>query len=234
MKKYFLPIFIFIFGVIGLLAEETTVIHEEFHSLDNWKTFYFQKIKRHTKYNIEKDGENTFLRAESDASASALIYQKEFNVYEYPRAKWRWKVKNIYKGALPGTKDGDDYPIRVYIIFKYDPARLGIFEKIKYQALRVLYGEYPPDSSLSYVWASSADNPRVLPSPYTDRARLIALERGPDRIGEWIEESVNILEDYRKAFGKDPPLQASIAIMNDSDNTGQSSVSYVGNLSVYR
>ena len=73
-----------------------------------------------------------------------------------------------------------------------------------------------------------------MPSPYTDRARLIALEKGPPKVGEWVEESVNILEDYRKAFGVDPPSAANIAIMNDSDNTGEKSVSFVGFIEVYK
>jgi hypothetical protein len=97
-----------------------------------------------------------------------------------------------------------------------------------------MYGEYPPDSTLNYVWYSSSHTPHIMPSPYTDRARLIALENGPSKAGEWVDESVNILEDYRKAFGVDPPSAANIAIMNDSDNTGEKSVSYVCFIEVYR
>jgi hypothetical protein len=49
-----------------------------------------------------------------------------------------------------------------------------------------------------------------------------------------VEEEANILEDYTKAFGAAPPAIASIAIMNDSDNTGESSVSYVDYIEVYK
>jgi hypothetical protein len=47
-------------------------------------------------------------------------------------------------------------------------------------------------------------------------------------------ESVNIIEDYVKAFGVKPPEKAGIAIMNDSDNTGEQSVSYLDYIEVYR
>ena len=46
-------------------------------------------------------------------------------------------------------------------------------------------------------------------------------------MGKWIMEEVNILEDYKKAFGKNPPKKASLAIMSDSDNTGESATAWI-------
>jgi hypothetical protein len=183
---------------------------------------------------VETDGAMHYLKAESNASASALVYKKEFNVFEYPKVRWRWKVSNIYKRAAPGTKEGDDYPLRIYIIFKYDPERLGFFEKLKYESAKAIYGEYPPDSTLSYIWASSPDVRRIMPSPYSARGQLIALERGPEKVGEWVEEAVDVLKDYRDAFGKEPPSTASLAIMNDSDNTGEESFSYLEYIEIFK
>jgi hypothetical protein len=37
-----------------------------------------------------------------------------------------------------------------------------------------------------------------------------------------------------KAFGEDPPSVANLAIMNDSDNTGESAVSYIDYIEIYR
>ncbi|HMK61096.1 MAG TPA: DUF3047 domain-containing protein [Dissulfurispiraceae bacterium] len=223
-----------IFFISASFAEDQIFLREDFRSLDNWKPLYFPKIKAHTIYSIASEGSESALKAESNASASAMVDVKEIDIYKYPKIRWRWKVSNVYTKAVPGTKDGDDYPIRIYVLFKYDPARLGLMEKIKYNAAKVMYGEYPPDSTLSYVWASRPDSPPVMTSPYTDRAKLIALERGPEKAGQWVEESVDILQDYRKAFGIDPPAMASIAVMNDSDNTGEKSISYVGHIEVFR
>ena len=64
-------------------------------------------------------------------------------------------------------------------------------------------------------------------SPYTEKARMVILEKGKERVGQWVEESVNVLEDYRKAFGKDPPAIAGLAVMSDTDNTGGSAVAYL-------
>lgn len=216
------------------LPAADTLFREDFASLDRWKPLYFPKIKKHTSYTIETSAGETYLRAESDASASGLVYQGTYNVFDYPKARWRWKVNNVYAKADPATKEGDDYPIRVYIIFAYDPDKAGFLDKVKYELGKSIYGEYPPDSTLNYVWSSRDGGNRVITSPYTDRAKLIMIERGAKRAGQWVTEEVDVLDDYRKAFGEDPPAKASIAIMSDSDNTREKAVSFVDFIEVYR
>ena len=49
-----------------------------------------------------------------------------------------------------------------------------------------------------------------------------------------VGEEADVIEDYKKAFGVSPPAVASIAIMNDSDNTGESSVSYIDFIEVFK
>jgi hypothetical protein len=209
-------------------AEESSVLfREDFSSLDNWKPFTFPKIEKHSTYTVERDRGRRYLKAESDASASAIVFKDSFNVYEYPRARWRWKVDNIYKKADPAAKAGDDYPIRVYIMFEYDPGKAGAFDKLKYGLARKLYGVYPPHSSLNYVWASRETAATIVTSPYTEQAKMLVLEQGEKHVGAWRDVEVNILDDYQRAFGVRPPARARLAIMNDSDNTGESAVSYM-------
>jgi Protein of unknown function (DUF3047) len=215
-------------------GDRKVLFREDFSTLENWKPFFFPKIKSHSTYTIERDGDKPVLRAESHASASAIVYKDVFDVYEYPRAKWRWKVKNIYARADVRSKEGDDYPIRVYIMFEYDPEKAGAFERIKYGFAKALYGEYPPHSSLSYVWSSKDDPETFVISPYTDKAMMVLLEKGPAKAGIWVDEEIDILADYQKAFNSKPPARAQIAIMNDSDNTGESSVSYLEYIEVYK
>ena len=99
---------------------------------------------------------------------------------------------------------------------------------------RSIYGEYPPHSSLSYVWANKDDPDRFLQSPYTNRAMMVLLEKVRQKVGTWQEEEINILEDYQQAFGEKPPARARIAVMNDSDNTGESAVSYMEYIEIFK
>lgn len=214
--------------------EKSILFHEDFATLDNWKPFYFPKIKKHSVYTIQKDGDAHYLKAESNASASAIVYKDSFNVGDYPRVKWRWKVSNVYAAGDPRMKSGDDYPLRVYVMFEYDPNKAGVFEKIEYGIAKKIYGEYPPRSSLSYVWASKEDPESIIVSPYTDRAMMVLLQMGAKNVGTWQDQEVNIVDDYRKAFGSKPPDRARIAIMNDSDNTGEHSTSFMQYIEVFR
>lgn len=215
-------------------THEGTLFREDFSNLDGWKEVFFPKIPTHTTYWVQSEEGESFLVARSDSSASLLVYRDTFDVYEFPRVRWRWKIENVYQKGDATRKDGDDYPIRIYIAFQYDPARAGIFQRAQYNAVKLLYGEYPPDSSLNYVWSSSEHVQRVIPSPYTDRSRMILIEQGDGNAGKWITEEVNILEDYQEAFGMPPPHRATIGIMNDSDDTGESSTSYVDFIMVFR
>jgi hypothetical protein len=214
--------------------ERTVLLREDFNDLNKWKPLYFPNIEKHSSYSIESHGQEGYLKAESDASASAVLYRKEFNVYEYPRMRWRWKVENVYKNGNATTKSGDDYPLRIYVVFKYDPKKTGFLEKLEYNAARLIYGEYPPHSSLNYIWANRDHQESIITNAYAERAKMVLLQKGESNVGKWLIHDVNIIEDYQEAFGNRPPPIASIAVMNDSDNTGEKSISYLDYIEIYR
>ncbi len=221
--------------VLPVSAEDGDIsFREDFNNLEHWKPLYFPKIKEHTKYSIERQGDGSYLKAESNASASGIVFKEEFNVFEYPKVRWRWKVRNVFNKGNAKKKAGDDYPIRVYIIFKYSPETASFGQKIKYGLAKAIYGEYPPHSSLNYIWANIQHDEQVLVNTYADEARMVVLQSGRKNAGLWQEQEINALEDYRRIFGTEPPSTASIAIMNDSDNTGESSISYIDYIEVYR
>jgi head-tail adaptor len=70
----------------------------------------------------------------------------------------------------------------------------------------------------------------VVPNPYTDRVRMIVVESGTARAGRWIAYERDIVADYRAAFGEDPPPIAGVAIMTDTDNTGDTVEAWYGDI----
>lgn len=215
-------------------AEREVFISEGFESLEGWEPVHFRRIKEHSEYGIETVGPESFLVAASNSSASGIAHRETFNVYKYPMVRWRWRISGVYEKGDSSSREGDDYPIRVYVMFQYDPDRASFGERIRYGIARRLYGQYPPARSLNYIWANREHSRRVLPSPYTEKSRMVVIESGPGLAGRWVEEEVNVLEDFREAFGGEPPETARLAVMNDSDNTGESSVSYMDYIEVYR
>jgi len=237
-KLNILFIFTFFFVNLSFLPaysqEKEVFAREDFIDLENWKPLNFPKIKRHSRYTVIKEQDQSFLKAESNASASGIIYRKEFNVYDYPKIRWRWKINNVYKKGSGEEKSGDDYPVRIYVIFKYEPEKASFGQRLKYGLAKKIYGEYPPHSSLNYIWANRKHMETIITNPYAAEARMIMMEAGEEKVGQWVTEEANIIEDYKKAFGVSPPAIASLAIMNDSDNTGESSVSYVDFIEIYK
>jgi hypothetical protein len=214
--------------------EHRVLFREGFSNLDNWKPLYFPKIERHTSYIVEVDEQGHFLKAESRASASALVFKHEFNVYEYPRMRWRWKVGNVYSRGDARTQKGNDYPLRIYILFKSSPDQVSFVERLKYGVAKMIYGEYPPHSSLNYIWANKLHPEHIMSDPHAPESKLILLQNGAGKVGRWLIQEVNLLADYQAAFGRKPPATATLAVMNDSDDTGESSVSAVDFIEVYR
>jgi len=42
----------------------------------------------------------------------------------------------------------------MYVMFTFDPKHASFWERREYEGLRLLFGECPPHSTLTYVWAS--------------------------------------------------------------------------------
>ncbi len=195
-----------------------------------WKPLTFKKIEKHTLYRLVKDGDTTVVEAVSHASASGLTREMTLNPKEYPILQWRWKVENILIKGDVHRKEGDDYPARIYITFEYNASKLSLLKKTQYQAIKLIYGQYPPLGAINYIWESSAPIGTIVPNPYTSRVMMIVVESGGGKLRQWVNEERNIYKDYLKAFGEEPPLISGIAIMTDTDNTGESATAYYGDI----
>ena len=195
-----------------------------------WRPLTFKNIEKHTVYILVKDGGAVVVKAESRASASGLIREIKINSKEYPIIQWRWKVGNILKKGDVRKKEGDDYPARIYITFEYDPKKLSFVDRTKYDLVKAFYGQYPPLAALNYIWESRAAKGTLVPNPFTDRVMMFVVESGEEKLNQWVNEERNVYEDYKKAFGEEPPMISGVAIMTDTDNTGESAAAFYGDI----
>ena len=197
---------------------------------DSWKPLTFEKIAKHTEYSLVDDNGTVVVKAVSRGSASGLVRAVDIDPMRYPVLEWRWKVENILKKGDVTRKDGDDYPARLYVTFRYDPSKVGFFERAKYEAIRMARGEYPPMGAITYIWESKSPVGTLVPNPYTEQVKMIVLQSGEEKVGRWVNESRNLVEDYRMAFGGDPPRISGVALMTDTDNTRESAIAYFGDI----
>lgn len=195
-----------------------------------WKPLTFKKVKNHTRYSLEEENGNFYLKAVSSVSASALLKEVKVDLNTHPFLGWSWKVKAALKSADARKKSGDDYAARVYVAFKYDPAKAPFWRRQKYALAKKLYGKYPPHSAINYIWDNKLAPGTVIPNAYAKETKMIVIQSGDQNAGKWIEEKRNIVEDYKSVFAENAPEVDFVAIMSDTDNTAESAEAFFDDL----
>lgn len=154
-----------------------------------------------TEYRVVEKGGTRVLQARSKTQASAKYLEREVDLDRTPYLRWCWQVSGIHQGLDETTRNGDDYPARVYVARK-----TGL---LPWQV-----------QSVNYVWASSQPKGANWPNAFTSRARLLALQSGESRVGEWVAEVRHVAEDFERLFVERAGRVDGVALMSDGDNAG--------------
>lgn len=188
-------------------ANEIQVSNFSAEGLAGWDT---KSFKGTTEYRPVTEGGRVVVRAVSHGSASGLIKKISFQPAKYRYLRWSWKVSHTVRGGDEKTKAGDDYAARVYVLF---PGRF--FWQLK---------------AINYIWANKLAKGAAIQNAFVSNARMIAVESGNGKAGQWLSEERDLFADYRALFGEDPPDAEAIAIMTDTDNTGGSAEAWYGDI----
>jgi len=192
------------------LVTAATIVIGDFadDGLKHWQEKSFQG---YTDYELVMEGDGQVVRAESDASASGLYREQTIDLTQTPVLEWRWKVADVLKNVDETTKAGDDYPARVYVVFSGGLA----FWRTR---------------TVIYVWSSNQPEGSTWHNAFTDNARVIAVQSGKEKTGQWVTERRNVRADYKRLFGKDVEQADAVAIMTDTDNSAQQAIAWYGNI----
>lgn len=217
-----------------VLASDNPLPHfSRIQSLDEgWEPLQFPKIKQHTRYELVTEDGQQVVRATTNGGASGLITRLKLEPGDSLNLTWEWKVSNVFEGGNAREKSGDDYPARIYVAFEFQPERAGFFERAKRKAVEVLFGETLPGNALNYIWANRLPEGEFVANPYTDKTMMVAVASGSEQVGQWVRVERDIVADYRQAFGEPPPPIVGIAIMSDSDNTGEQATAWYRDLTL--
>ena len=212
-----------------------TAAPAEFSRLDTlapkWMPLTFPNIERHSEYRLVRDSQGTqVVEARTDGGASGLIARLDLDPGERLILRWRWKVSNVYQAGDARRKDGDDYPARLYVAFRFEDEHAGFFERLKRGTVKALFGEELPGNALNYIWANRLPQGRMVANPYIDQTMMVAVTSGRERVGQWVTVERDLVADYRQAFGKAPPRIVGIGIMSDADNTGEAATAWYGDI----
>ncbi len=193
------------------LAEEIVLGRFSEGDLSGWEP---KRFEGEVSYRLTRaPGGETVLEARSDGAASGLVLKRKIDLTKTPILIWRWRIERPVNPPDELTKSGDDFAARVYFI----APGAGFFSF--------------PDS-VSYVWASRQPEGSSWPNPYTRKVRMVAVDAGARRAGEWRSHRRNMREDFRMYFGRDITEITHIAIMTDSDNSNLSARAWYGDIRV--
>lgn len=182
--------------------------------LTGWKEQTIGMMKPKTGYSLSKDSDRQILVAHSTKSASGRMYKLNLDPKEYSAIKWSWKIDHTIKKGDEKVKEGDDFAVRIYVLFPR-----GFFSQTR---------------AVCYVWANKLPKGSHIISPFSKNIITVAEDSGEELAGRWTFHQRNIYEDYKNLFGEEPPKIGAIAIMTDTDNTGESAVGYYGDITLLR
>lgn len=193
-------------------------------------------MKAKTQYTIvEMDGRHV-LKVETTHSYGNLVHDARIRLNHGATLAWQWRVDRPVADADLRKKSGDDGAAKLCVFFDYPKDKLPLTERLRLSLASSLVGEPVPTESLCYVYDHQLPVGTELGNALSARIRMIVLQSGKDRLGQWIGETRNIVADYKRVFADEwrgeVPEVIGIAVQADSDNSKSDGLSYFGDIAL--
>jgi hypothetical protein len=149
-------------------------------------------------YTVREEGGRRFLRAVSEGIGIQAAREQPWDLAAYPVLAWAWRLQEHPKGSDERNSKTNDSALSVYGVWPHSSVSL---------------------KSLKYIWSAVVPVGTALTSSAgLTQARVLRSGDGPK--GQWVEERVNLAENYRARFKEaEVPKPAGIAVLTDADDT---------------
>jgi hypothetical protein len=166
-------------------------------------------------YRIAEEPGLRFLRAVVKGLGIQAAKQYEWDLGAYPMLTWSWRPLEFPQGSDERSSKTNDSALAVYMLVPYSNIR--------------------GPKAVKYIWSEKVPVGTRLDSNMGLTQVRVLRSGAPEKKGEWVEERVNVLEDYQKYFdAKETPKPAGIAVLTDSDDTNSSAQGDYANFRVCR
>lgn len=166
-----------------------------------WKPWRAKSNLAPGLYTVQQEDGNRYLHARDNGHS--VIIRKElrsWNPKQYPILTWRWRAQVLPRDGDERSAQTNDSANAVYVVLSEN-----FFHVPK---------------TLKYVWSTSVPVGTRYRRPGIGRPYVIVLESGTQHLGTWVSESVNVYDDYLRAFGEKPPSRAvGIGVLTDGNAT---------------
>ena len=211
--------FRFLFKLILVIAlSQTTLYAEEIKVFEftdkELSELTVRKVRgadNKTEYSVGSDKNGNYLKAIADNAASGLGKEIKIDLNKTPFINITWKIEKDIPGIDETAKKGHDFAARVFVIKKTGATALS-------------------NRAINYVFSSNQDVGSNSPSPYTKKSIDNVLATTKTNLNEWVTVKANVKEDFKKFHNLDVNELDGIAIMSDTDNSKQKSITYYQNI----
>jgi len=153
----------------------------------------------------ENEKHGRILRLHAEGNESDGIYRPvKVDAGKTPFINFSWKV-NVHPDGQIAT-DKDDAAVQVQLDF----GRQGLRRRV-----------------LSYIFDPKAETGRCYDdSSLVAENKVLVLNSGREKLGEWVSHARRFARDYRKCYGTDPPRVKNVSIFCDSNDSHSESLGY--------
>ena len=175
------------------------------------------------RYRLVAEQGQTMLKIESNRSASSVLHRLPPGARPALLA-WRWRTDGWPSASAAfGDKAGDDFSLRLYLMFDYPLDRVPTGQALALRMARALYDPTLPAATLCYVADPRVPAGTLMASPYTSRVQVMVIRSAPLSDTGW-QEDRDLEADFQRAFGSEygPGMApvAAVALAADTDQSG--------------
>src|SRR5262245_35606777 len=151
-------------------------------------------------YTVQEEGGLRFLRAISNGLGVQAGREYEWDLARYPLLAWSWRPRVFPQGGDERESSQNDSVLAMY--------------------MTVPHSRISGPKAVKYIWSQRVPVGTRL-SSNMGLTQVLVLRTGvPANPEQWVEERVNVLEDYTRLFGEPPAVKpAGIAVLTDADDT---------------
>jgi hypothetical protein len=165
-------------------------------------------------YLLREEEGRRLLHAAAKGLGIQLAKPYEWDLRAYPVLTWSWRPVEFPRGADERESKTNDSALAVYLLVEH--SRITGPKAVKY----IWSEKVPAGTKLSSNWGLT-------------HVRVLRSGHAPS--GQWVEERVDVRDDYLKAFGvTEVPKPAGIAVLTDSDDTKSSAQGHYANFRACR
>ncbi len=194
-----------------LIAEEVKVFEFTDKELSELTVRKVRGADNKTTYSVGSNESGNYLKAIADNAASGLGKEIKIDLNKTPFINITWKIEKDIPGIDETAKKGHDFAARVFVIKKTGATALS-------------------NRAVNYVFSSNQDIGSNSRSPYTKKSVDNVLATTKTNLNEWVTVKANVKEDFKKFHNLDVNELDGIAIMSDTDNSKQKSITYYQNI----